>query len=170
MAIKPTAQMMAWRLCMLAAATFLWMPSSHLQPRIWSTISGRNRMMIVRHSAQIQEASRERKQASKRLNGSLKRGLSDRLYRHVVRVAASGTWCVQGRVMAILSSRLAMRLRSPAIIIPYTFTYTITRVHVCNCIHPIIVYIGTQPDSSVRALTLLSHFSTPMRFAHRIRW
>jgi hypothetical protein len=34
-------------------------------------------MMMVRRGAQIQEASRRRKQASKSLNGSFKRGLSD---------------------------------------------------------------------------------------------
>jgi len=64
-------------LCVVATATFLWMTSSHLQPRISSTILGRNQMMMVRRSAQIQEASRRRTQASRGLNRSFKWGLSD---------------------------------------------------------------------------------------------
>jgi len=82
----------------------------------------------------------------------------DNMYRQAVRVAASGTWHVQGRVMAILYGRLVTRLRPLAIILPYTYTYTITRVHVGNRIHPITIYIGTQPEAGVRGLTLLSLF------------
>jgi len=58
-------------------ATFLWMTSSHLQLRIWSMISWRNRMMKVRRGALIEAAFRWRKQASKSLNVSYKRGSSD---------------------------------------------------------------------------------------------
>jgi len=73
----PTAQMVPRCLCVVATATFLWMTSSHLQPMIWSTLSGRNRTMMVRRGAPIQEASPRRKQASKSLNVRFKRGLSD---------------------------------------------------------------------------------------------
>jgi len=69
--------MVPTRLCVLAAPTFLWMTSSQLQPKIWSMISGRNLMMIVRRGAQIQDVSRQRKQASKSLNGSFNRALSN---------------------------------------------------------------------------------------------
>ena len=53
----------------------------------------------------------------------------------------------------MLYSRLAMRLRSLAIILPDTDTYTITRLHICNHIHPITIYIGTQPEAGVHAHT-----------------
>jgi len=55
--------------------------------------------------------------------------------------------------MAIVYSQPATSLRSLAIILPYTYTYTISRVHVCNRIHPITIHIGTQPEAGVRALT-----------------
>jgi len=71
------AHLVPRRLCMVAAATIFWMTSSHLQPRIWSTISGGNWMMLVRHSAQIQEASRQWKKAFKSLNRHCEIGLSD---------------------------------------------------------------------------------------------
>jgi len=51
-------------------------PSSHLQLRICSTISGRTLMMMLRHSTQIQEASQRLQQASNISNGNFKRGLS----------------------------------------------------------------------------------------------
>ena len=78
MANKPTAKLVPRRLFMVAAATFLWMTFSHLQPRIWSMISGRNQLMMVRCGAQFQDASQLQKQASNSLNGIIKRELSDR--------------------------------------------------------------------------------------------
>jgi len=72
-----TAQLVPRCICMVAAATVICMMSSHLQLRIWSTISGRDRMMMPRHGAQIQKASLWWKQASKSLNGSFNRELSD---------------------------------------------------------------------------------------------
>jgi len=73
----PTAQLVPTRLCLVPAATFLWMTSSHLQQTIWSTISGMNRMMIVRLGTQIQEASQRRKESFKSLYGSFNTGWSD---------------------------------------------------------------------------------------------
>jgi len=73
----PTAQPVPRCLCILVAPTFLSMTSSHLEPRIWSTLLGRNWMMIVGHGTLIHELSQQQIQASKRLNGSFKRGLSD---------------------------------------------------------------------------------------------
>jgi len=73
----PTAQLVPRHLCMVAAATFLWMTSSHVQRRMISTISGRNWMMRVTPGAQIQDASRQRKQASQSFNEIFKSGLSD---------------------------------------------------------------------------------------------
>jgi len=55
--------------------------------------------------------------------------------------------------MTTLYSRLATRLRSLAIILPYLYIYTIILVHICNRIHSITIYIGTQPEAGVRALT-----------------
>jgi len=77
MANKPTAQLVPRRVCIIAAATLFWMTSSHLQRRIWSMISRRDRMMMVRRGAQIQEPSWPQKQASKSLNWSFKRKLPD---------------------------------------------------------------------------------------------
>ena len=58
----------------------------------------------------------------------------------------------QGRVTAILYSRHATRLRSLAIILPIHL-FTITRVHVCNCIPIITIRMPTRPNAGVRALT-----------------
>jgi len=74
---KPMAQLVPRHWCVLAAATMLWITSSQLQPRIWSTISGSNWMMMLRRGTKIEEASRWRNQASKCSNGSFKTGLSD---------------------------------------------------------------------------------------------
>jgi len=75
--IKPPAQLLRRRLCVVATATLLWITSSHLQLRIWLTILGRNLMMMLGHGAQIQEACRQQKQVFKCLNRSFKGGLSD---------------------------------------------------------------------------------------------
>jgi len=77
MANKPTAQPVPRCLGEVATATFLWLTSSHLHPRIWWTILGRNQVIMVRSSAQIHHASRCWKPAFKSLNGRFKRGLSD---------------------------------------------------------------------------------------------
>jgi len=58
------------------------------------------------------------------------------------------------RVMAILYSRLATRLRSLAIILPIHL-FIITRVHICNCIPSITIRMPTRPNAGVRALTLI---------------
>jgi hypothetical protein len=76
-AVKPLAQMVTRQLYVTLAATFLWMASSRLQPRISSTILGWNRMMRVWRAAQIHKPSRQGKQASKGLIVSFKIGLSD---------------------------------------------------------------------------------------------
>jgi len=73
---KQIAQLVPRRLCVFAAATVLWMTSSHIQLRIWLTILGRNRMIMVWHSTQIEEPSRWRNQASKSLNRCFRKGLS----------------------------------------------------------------------------------------------
>jgi len=74
---KPTAQLVPIHLCVVAAATFLWLTLSRLQPRIWSRISGRHWRMMVRCCALIQEVSWQRYQDSKSLNGSFKGGSSN---------------------------------------------------------------------------------------------
>ena len=74
----PTAQLVPRCLCVVAPATYLWMTSSHLQPRIWLTILGRIWMTMVRCGAQIQERSQWRNQASKSSIGTWKREWSDR--------------------------------------------------------------------------------------------
>jgi len=74
---EPTAHRVPRCLCLVTSATFPWMTSSHLWLRIWSTMSGRDRMMILRRGAQIQEASQCRKPASKHSNGIFKGILSD---------------------------------------------------------------------------------------------
>ena len=71
------AQLVSRPLWVVAAATFLWMAFSHLQPRIWLAISWGNPSIMGRRGAQIEEASRRQKQAPKSLNGSFKGGLSD---------------------------------------------------------------------------------------------
>jgi len=65
--------------------------------------------------------------------------------------------CDWGRVTAIQYSRLAMRLRSLAIILPI-HQFTITRVHVCNHILLITIRMSTRPIAGVCALTLGSLF------------
>jgi len=77
MANKPTAHLVPRHLCPLASATIRLMTSSHLRPTIWSTTSGRNRMIMMQGGAWIEEASRLRKQASKSNKESLKGGLSN---------------------------------------------------------------------------------------------
>jgi len=57
-----------------------------------------------------------------------------------------------GRVTAIIYSRLATRLRSLAIIL-YIHLFTITRVHVCNCIPLNTIRMPIRPNAGVRALT-----------------
>jgi len=64
-------------LCVVAAAIILWMRSSHILRRIWSMISGRNWMVMLKHGTEIQKASWPRMQASKRLNGIFKNVLTD---------------------------------------------------------------------------------------------
>jgi len=75
---KPTAQLVPRYLCVVAAVIFLGMSPSHLQPRIWSMIVGRNRMMRVRRGARIHEASDQRNQASESLKWGFNRGVPDR--------------------------------------------------------------------------------------------
>jgi len=77
MANMPMAHLVPRCVCLVATATFLWMKSSHLQPRIWLIISRRNRMMMPRRAAQIHEASRQQKQASKGSKGRFTGGLSE---------------------------------------------------------------------------------------------
>jgi len=67
---KPTARLVHSRLYMEAAATFLWMTSSILQQRIWSTILWRNQMMMLRYGAQLQDTAQLPKQDSKCWIGS----------------------------------------------------------------------------------------------------
>ena len=74
---KLTAPLVPRCLCLVAAATSLWMTFSHFQPRIWSMLSGRNWMMMGRRGAQIQEDSWQRKQASKRFNSGFNQGITD---------------------------------------------------------------------------------------------
>jgi len=56
-----------------------------------------------------------------------------------------------GRVMAMLYSQLATRLRSLAIILPIHL-FTITRVHFCNRIHIITIRMPMKADAGVHAL------------------
>jgi len=58
-----------------------------------------------------------------------------------------------GRVTAILYSRLAMSLRSLAMIL-HKHLFTITRVHVRNHIPSITICFPTRPKAGVRALTI----------------
>jgi len=74
---KLTAHLLPRQLCVVAAVTFLWITSSHSQPGIWSTISWRNRIMMLRRGAQIWEPSHRQKNTSKSLNRSFKGELSD---------------------------------------------------------------------------------------------
>jgi len=77
MANKLMAHLVPRHLCVEAAAAFLWMISCNLRLRISSTIPGRNGMMMLGCGAWIQEASWQRKQASKRLNDSFNGRLLD---------------------------------------------------------------------------------------------
>jgi len=77
---KPPAQLVLRRLCVVATATVLWMTPSHRQPHIWSTISGSNRMMMVRCGAQIQQNPHRPKQATKSLNGNTESCFTDTSY------------------------------------------------------------------------------------------
>jgi hypothetical protein len=73
---EPTPQLVPRRLCVLPAPTVLWVTSSHIQPRIRSTILGSVRKMMVRNCAQMQEASRRWKHASKSFNRTFTSGFS----------------------------------------------------------------------------------------------
>jgi len=107
MANLPTAQLVSRCLCVMATATFLWMTSSNLQPRIWSMISGRNQMMMVRHGAHIQEASQQQTQAFYGLNGGFKRWLSDssdtlKSIENVILVF----WAIKNKALVLIRMRL----------------------------------------------------------------
>jgi hypothetical protein len=69
-----------------------------------------------------------------------------------------------GRVTAIPYSRLTMRLRSLAIILPI-YVFTITRVHICNRIPLITIRMPTRPNAGIRALTVQDeqHYTHPNR-------
>jgi len=73
---KPATELVPRCQCIVAAATILCTTSCHLHAGIWSTMSGRNQIMMVRHCAHIQDASRRQKPASECLNRSFNRGLS----------------------------------------------------------------------------------------------
>jgi len=73
---QPTILLVPWRICVVEAATFLWMNTSHLQPRIWSRMSGRNWMMMLWSGAKMLEASWWRTQNSNSLSLSLNGELS----------------------------------------------------------------------------------------------
>jgi len=68
------------QLWVVAAPTFLWKISSHLQPRIWLMISGRNWIMLLRCCTQMKGASLQRRQASKCSKRHFKGELSDSSY------------------------------------------------------------------------------------------
>jgi len=61
---------------MVATATLLLMTSFHHQQRIWSIISGRHRIMMVRRIIHTPEAYGQWEQASKSLKGSYNGGFS----------------------------------------------------------------------------------------------
>jgi len=46
---------------------------------------------------------------------------------------------------------------SQMIMLPYAYTYTITRVDVCNHFHPIPIFIGMQPEAGILALTAINN-------------
>jgi len=74
---KPTAHLVPRHLCVVAAAIFLWMISSHLQLRIWSTISAENWMMMLRCGTRIEKDSRRQQQACDSSEIIFNGGLSD---------------------------------------------------------------------------------------------
>ena len=76
MANKGMAHLVHRGLWVVAATLSLWMTSTDLQLRIWLMIKGINQMMMLKNGAQIQEASWQRKQASKSLEWSIQGGLS----------------------------------------------------------------------------------------------
>ena len=71
------AHLVPRHLCVVAAATFLWMSSFYLWPSIWLTISGSDRTMVLTYCAQTREASRQPKQPSKSFKGSFKEPFPD---------------------------------------------------------------------------------------------
>jgi len=73
---KGTAHLVPRHLCIVAAATFPSMKSSHLRPRIWTTISWSNRMIMLSRRAPIPDASWWRRQASKSSKECFKGALS----------------------------------------------------------------------------------------------
>jgi len=78
-------------LCMVAVDTFPWMTFANHQPRKWSTISGRNRMIMVRRSTQIHDAFQLQTQASKISQRKLEwKMMRQQRYLPVVRNCAPG--------------------------------------------------------------------------------